>query len=652
MEGLDQIPWHDLRHNEGTASDVPALLRALTRAHEASEALEDLSSLLFHTGDRICTASAAATPFLVDLATDPDVTVRARIVMSLAENACEAELCGGRHLLDPAWSPAWAAAVLELVRLLDDEDVEVRRATAYALAYAGPRADAVLPALLTRFPAETDPATRRNLVLTVARLTEYEPSGWLAALRDDPDPRIRLAATFSGGWTVSDPGTVIDAIALEDVSSWECSPWVQAAPDSTICWVDRELADDVMARVRFAFTMLAHPDPEYRTGGIKAAARVVSGRRSALTEIGPLLAGYMDDPSEVVRAFAVHLVVAGGSAPAHLDRLAGLLGHPAPPPPGRMDRHIGDLALWGLSWAGDRRAQAGLLDRLTGSWPRWPTDGVRYDESSYGIDPPGLDELLIPLDGWSQELLPAIRAILSKTWSSEVQIPLTRTLARWGPAATPAVPELIRVLRIGSRRWAATALGVIGPDAAPAVESLLDLLRHDGSGPGGRPLWNDERVEIAWALWRVTGDTGPVLDVFGQVPWATLDHRAIRRIADLGPPAARHQDALHETSVSTDDRKRVEAVHALWRITGDERDAVRVLTRVVEPLAEGRALPVMRTATRYLAEIGPPAAAAIPVLRAALALDRRLTDHGGWRAFDEDRRQRDLARDALRRICP
>ncbi|GAA3036665.1 hypothetical protein GCM10017559_75500 [Streptosporangium longisporum] len=107
-------------------------------------------------------------------------------------------------------------------------------------------------------------------------------------------------------------------------------------------------------------------------------------------------------------------------------------------------------------------------------------------------------------------------------------------------------------------------------------------------------------------------------------------------------------EGLDEASASEDDRKRVEAVHALWRITGDERDVVRVLTRVVEPLAEGRALPVMRTATRYLAEIGPPAVAAIPILRAALALDRRLTDHGGWRAFDEDRRQYDLARDALR----
>jgi hypothetical protein len=74
--------------------------------------------------------------------------------------------------------------------------------------------------------------------------------------------------------------------------------------------------------------------------------------------------------------------------------------------------------------------------------------------------------------------------------------------------------------------------------------------------------------------------------------------------------------------------------------------------RVVEPLTEGSALPAMRTATRHLAGIGPPAAAAIPLLRAALALDRRLTAFGGRRAFDEDRRQRDLARDALRRICP
>ncbi|MEU4831345.1 HEAT repeat domain-containing protein [Streptosporangium sp. NPDC023615] len=515
MEGLDEIPWGELRHNDGAACDVPALLRAVAGGHEAADALEELAGLLFHTGERICTAAAAATPFLVELAEDPDVTVRARIVSILAENASEAELIHDRCPVDPAWFSAWAAAVLELVRLLDDDDAGVRRATAYALAHAGPHTDAVLPALLARFSVEPDPVTRRDLVLTVARLTAYEPSDRLAALRDDPDPRIRLAATFGGGRTVSDPGTVIDATALEDVSS-------------------------------------------------------------------------VDDPSEIVRAFAVHLIVAGGSASAHRDRLAGLLGDRTPLSQG-MAQLTGDLAVWGLSWAGDRRAQAGLLDRLTDRWSSWPPDARRYDASSYGIDLPGLDELLARLDGWSDALLPAVRATLSRTWLSQVQIPLMRAPARWGPAAAPAVPELIRMLRIGARRWAATALGAIGPDAAPAVDHLRDLLRHDGAASGERPLWNDERVEIAWAL---------------------------------------------------------------WRVTGDGRDAVRVLTRVVEPLAEGRALPVMRTATRYLAGIGPPAAAAIPALRAALALDRRLAHHGGWRAFDEDRRQRDLARDALRRISP
>ncbi|MGC5016419.1 hypothetical protein ACLQ2R_37125 [Streptosporangium sp. DT93] len=250
---------------------------------------------------------------------------------------------------------------------------------------------------------------------------------------------------------------------------------------------------------------------------------------------------------------------------------------------------IGDLAVWGLSWAGDRRAQAGLLDRLTGRWTTWPPNAVHHDESSYTIDLPGLGELLAPLDGWSGALLPAIRDVLSQTWLSQVRLPLMRALAEWGPTAAPAVPEVTELLRAGVRLGAATALGAIGPDAAPVTDHLRDLLRHDGEGPGEQPLQDDERVEVAWAL---------------------------------------------------------------WRITGDERDAVRVLTRVVAPLAEGRALAVMRTATRYLAGIGPPAAEAIPVLRAALALDRWLAQHGGWRAFDEDRRQRDLARNALRRIAP
>ncbi|GAT64374.1 PBS lyase [Planomonospora sphaerica] len=647
LGSLDEVPWDRLEHNRGTASDVPALLRALTREQEAADALEELEDTLFHQGGWICPAAAAAVPFLAGLAAGPDVPGRAEIVMLLAEFAHEAKALGGRGV-DPAWPAAWATAVAGLVRLLGDGDVLVRRNAAYALAAADAHAEAVLDALIARFPAEDDLTARLGLVLAAGEVTGHAPSDWLTSLQHHAEPQVRLAAARALGRVRADLDLVIDAIALGDLSPWRDSPFSGAVPESVIGRVARELGTDRPAQIRFATAMLAHSDPAYQAGAIKVIAGLASTSRSALTELDPLLPRGLDSPSGTVRAFAVHLVAASGSADRHRERLADLLSDRT-----LLSRHgdlrIGDLAVWALAWADDRRALPGLLDRMAGRWLQSPPAATHYSESPYMLDPPGLGELLARLDRWSGAVLPVVRATLRRTGHHEARRALVQALEAWGPAAAPAVPELTTLLRTDIRPWAATTLGAIGPAAAPAARHLRGLLRKDTSPPRP-PLRIAERVDAAWALWRVTGDADAVLDVLGETAQADLNHRIVRRLADLGPAAAHHLDALRRSLTSTDDWQRAEAAHALWRITADPTDAVPVLAQIIEPLAEGRTRPVMRTATRYLAEIGPSATAAVPTLRTALAGDRRLNYFGGWRAFDEDREQHDLARHALRRI--
>lgn len=72
-------------------------------------------------------------PYLVELAVNADVPDRAEIVLFLALVAREAKTLNGRNV-HPAWPSAWAAAVPELIGLLDDGEVSVRRAAAYARA--------------------------------------------------------------------------------------------------------------------------------------------------------------------------------------------------------------------------------------------------------------------------------------------------------------------------------------------------------------------------------------------------------------------------------------------------------------------------------------------------------------------------------------
>jgi HEAT repeat protein len=59
-------------------------------------------------------------------------------------------------------------------------------------------------------------------------------------------------------------------------------------------------------------------------------------------------------------------------------------------------------------------------------------------------------------------------------------------LARWGPAAAPAVPALRRALRYpyssDAQDAAAEALGAIGPAAAEAVPDLVEALEDDYCG--------------------------------------------------------------------------------------------------------------------------------------------------------------------------
>jgi hypothetical protein len=49
---LDEIAWAQLRHNYGSAGDVPGLLRrcADRDAERAIDALDELDNLLFHQG--------------------------------------------------------------------------------------------------------------------------------------------------------------------------------------------------------------------------------------------------------------------------------------------------------------------------------------------------------------------------------------------------------------------------------------------------------------------------------------------------------------------------------------------------------------------------------------------------------------------------
>ncbi|GGY81967.1 hypothetical protein [Streptomyces avidinii] len=216
-----------------------------------------------------------------------------------------------------------------------------------------------------------------------------------------------------------------------------------------------------------------------------------------------------------------------------------------------------------------------------------------------------------------------------------------------GEAAALAVAEVARRLDMPYAYDAMRVLGRIGP----AAVATADRLAAYATGRDPRTSRNHPR-RAAWAHWRVTGDPTLALDVCGAAVRSGSAGHGLPLLADLGPLATAHADAVHGLLDSPGAWTRVAAADAYWRITGDPEPAVPVLLAEVDPDWTGRPAVPVQEAVGRLGEIGTPAAGAVPLLRRILAREERLTH-----AFDRTRILADEAyvrtlTDALERIAP
>ncbi|MER6316046.1 hypothetical protein ABT237_20010 [Streptomyces sp. NPDC001581] len=246
------------------------------------------------------------------------------------------------------------------------------------------------------------------------------------------------------------------------------------------------------------------------------------------------------------------------------------------------------------------------------------------------------------------ELLPVARTMLGQVpVNYHASTFMLELLALWGPAAAPAVPEVVRILETPYAYDALRVLGRIGPAAA----GTADRLAAYATGRDPRTGRNHPR-RAAWAHWKVTGDPALALDVCGAAVTSGSGSHGLPFLADLGPLAAAHADTVRGLMESPGGWTRVAAAHAYWRITGDPEPAVPVLLAAVDPDWDGQpALPVQEAVLR-LGEIGAPAAVAAPLLRGILAAEKRLGHpFAGRRILADGLYVRTLA-EALARIDP
>ena len=150
-----------------------------------------------------------------------------------------------------------------------------------------------------------------------------------------------------------------------------------------------------------------------------------------------------------------------------------------------------------------------------------------------------------------------------------------RLLVRLGPAAKPALPELIGLLeedQIAIRLHAIEALAAIGPDAKAALPKIKEDLKNPDLAC---------RYAAAQALWRIDRNAElvvPVLiDALNEKPMNWWNVSAISTLSEIGPPAK----GLRELSADADPGVQKAAREALAKTTG-------------EPAAKGE--PEVRTA--------------------------------------------------------
>ncbi|MFH9828882.1 hypothetical protein [Streptomyces bobili] len=673
LAALDDIPWERLESALGQDSAVE-LRRALRGlAGKGAAATEGDCDPLFAcvtlgTG-RVTAVATAVLPFVVTLAGDPDMGARVTLVQLLT-GLSEAAASAGEGRVDAGWPGAWRRHRPRILALLADSLPEVRRE-------ALPLAEGV-GVLLERWHAETDPTVRLPVLLALGTAaagsadagTVDRVRAVTAEVLRTGTPVMRVAAVHA--WAAFDPRAPVRELDLlvevlsdpsvrprfeeiwylpdvdgaftrEDVVSW-AAHLLQGAPQTALAFVVR-LVD---AARRTGDTLLCR-------AALDEAWQLLAVRPSAAAALLPLAGALLADPDDGIRYRAAHLLaVLGAPAAPYADALAVLLNDPGEAE--FFEGTVGDHAHWALTRIGDPRALPNLVERLYAPYQGQYSRGYCLGEPHL----PEVEDVLTPLRPYAEILLPEVRRLLRNDGvGGSLTCPFLRVIQAWGPAAAPALPEVVALLGDARySRYALDALVAMGPAAASAIPAVRRCTLLD---------FPVDHHRVAWAAWRLGGDRDTALRLIGAAVLAEEEppYPPMDLLGDFGPAAAPYADRVRQLMERGDTWLRQRAAVALWSITGEPEPSASVLEEYLPPLADGDdsyggdscgsyagsssygSYGSVLDALRALARIGTLSPAARAILRTVQALDQRLSTYRDYRAILQDEEIRSAIDDVL-----
>ncbi|WP_369193915.1 HEAT repeat domain-containing protein [Streptomyces djakartensis] len=667
FRGIDEVDWASLRHADGSAEDVPGLLRGLASADPAERetALDGMYGAVHRRGD-VYDATLACVPFLLSLAVREEVPDRAEVVellVSIGDLGADGDVLAARA------RAALRARAEVFVRLAGDADSGVRRVAPGALVRFLDGPTRVLSLLRERILVERDDRVLTALAEALGLFVRRHGHAAAARsprrhrLRLGPDhgaeavrllealsgplygPALRLAALgqLAGCAPERLPGDLVPlAVGLlrersgrRAVTRHACGdpgPETLAGRLRRLRPSDEEgsrllrvlhsaLGSRVADRAELLCGQLTSPDPLDRCNGVWMAAGFVrewrDGHERPVALIGAQLGSREDRLHDAAVTVLAEFHTLAAPAAGHLHALV------TPRPEFRI-RHgeRGAPALGGalkaLARAGDVRAVPVLAEVLAGP-----------------VVPHDLGRVIPHLGRAATPLAPALRRRLARVpldspRTHEQAVPLLAALASLGDV--PSLPSVLRLLRGMPERArgreaavhaAVGALGALGGEAHEAVPDLRALLETGCA------------VAAAEALWSVTGDADAVVPtLLREVTGTGRDRRrrAAAVLARLGRAARPVLPELRRMAGSGDPSDRATAACAVWRTTGEA----------------DRVLPVLRAGwsdhphTRVViagcaAALGPGGTPLHDLLREELASPRRhRADLAGGHALHED----------------